>query len=58
MRFLNDLWSIHVKMDLNFLFMDGNLDLYGFFSSKMYNSTGKVRYPHSRVELSFVFKRK
>ena len=26
-----------------------------FFSSKMYNSTGKARYPHSRAELSFVF---
>ena len=38
-------------------FMDGNLDLSVcvFFSSKMYNSTGKARYPHSRTELSFVF---
>ena len=55
LRFLNDLWSIHGKMDIKFLFMDGNLDLCGFFSSKMYNSTGKARYPHSRAELSFVF---
>ena len=24
---LNDLWSIHGKMNINILFMDGNLDL-------------------------------
>ena len=30
-RFLNDLWSIHGKMDIKFLFMDRNLDLCWFF---------------------------
>ena len=55
MRFLNDLWSIHGKMDIKVLFIDWNLDLCGYFSPKMYNSTGKARYPHSRAELSFVF---
>ena len=49
MRFLNDLWSIYGKMDIKFLLMDGNLDICGFFSLKMYNSTGEARYPHSRA---------
>ena len=41
-RFLNDLWSIHWKMDITFLFMDGNLDLYGLFLQKCIILQGKL----------------
>ena len=55
MRFLNDLWSIHGKMDIKFLFMDRNLDLCCCFFFKMYYSTRKARYPHSRADLSYLY---